>query len=147
VLRVVLLTLLLLPLPAAAAEIYRCINDDGVVSYTDNSDDCPEAEATGIDSARTDRAALAAQEQAAAERREERAATRLIARHAAEDEATDDAIRQENCQTQRDWLQQLMNTSRMFTTDADTGERTMLNTEQRNAKLQDARDRVADACG
>lgn len=145
-LRLALLLALLLPAQLAAAEIYRCVNDDGAVSYTDNLDACPQAESTGIDSDPTDPSAVAAQRQQLVQRREALTESRSEARSQAAAEDADSDQRKQNCQTQRDWLQQMMNTPRMFTTDEATGQRTMLDDSQREAKLQDARDRVAAAC-
>jgi Domain of unknown function (DUF4124) len=147
VFRVLLLALLLLPLSALADGVYRCVGEDGSILYTDNADDCPEAEDTGIESDRTDAAAIATQRQQLVEQRESLSEARQEARSQAAAEASDETQRRENCQTQRDWLQQLQNTPRMYTTDPESGERTMLDTEQRDAKLQDARDRIAAACG
>jgi hypothetical protein len=144
---VALLLATTLTTPVGAAEVFRCVDEDGVVSYTDNADECPGAEETDIDSQRTDAARVAAQREARNEARNARREARSESQSQAAAEAADEEQRRANCQTQRDWLRQLQNTARMYVTDEATGERTMLDTEQREAKLQDARDRVAAACG
>lgn len=143
-----LLAAALLPV-AAAAQIYKWVDEDGVVHYTDQPAQ-PTAERVAIQTNRTDNAAAQARLKSAVQSRDEQTESYLRGRdekRAAEAQAeADNKQRAADCEKARNKLNELVRAQRLYRVDED-GERQYLSEEEAVSAREQAGKEISDYCG
>ena len=140
-----LLVLLLATVSGAlAAKVYREVDANGNVIYSDRPRDA-SAEAIDVGASKADEEAIAARREALNEAREAREARRAEAANEAERARDVAAQRAANCEKARAYQQRVETAHRLYDED-ENGERTYYSAEQHDAALAKARDQVSEWC-
>lgn len=139
-----LMVALVLGSGAFAAEVYREIDENGNVIYSDRPRDA-SAEAIDVGASKADEEAVAARQEALVEAREARAAARAEAASEAEQARDVAAQRAENCEKARAYQQRVETARRLYDED-ENGERTYYSAAEQDAALAKARDQVREWC-
>lgn len=142
-----LLATALVPL-AAAAQIYKWVDEDGVVHYTDQPVQ-PSAERVAIRSNRTDIAAAQARLQSAVETRDKQTQDYLQSRDekraAAAQAEADSKQRAADCDKARNKLNELIRAQRLYRVD-ENGDRQYLSDEEAVSAREAAGKEISEYC-
>jgi hypothetical protein len=139
------LALLMVAAPTAGADLFRTIDENGNVVFTDRPVAQGTAELLDVKSARTDNLRVAERRQAKLEGRQNELRSEEEAAEQAEKQQANQARSDENCRRAREALASLISAQRLFVTN-DNGERAYLDDEQRNARIARGEADVAEWC-
>ena len=141
-----LLPLMLLALSASAgADLFRTVDENGAVVFTDRPPTDAPAERLNVKSAPTDNLRVAAQRQAAAEQRQDALRGQEEAAKQAEKQQANQERVDENCRRAREALASLVSAQLLFVTN-DNGERAYLDDKQRAERIARGEADVAEWC-
>lgn len=139
-----LMAALVLASSAYAAEVYREVDENGNVIYSDRPRDA-SAEAIDVGASKADEQAVTAHREALVQAREARETARATAASEAERARDVAAQRAENCEKARAYQQRVETARRLYDED-ENGERRYYSAEQHDAALAKARDQVREWC-
>lgn len=143
--RVAAALLLMLPFAVNAAEVFKCVTENGVVRYSDAPCADGRTERLDIESAPTDSSIA---EERARERKEKIEAfdkADAESAKAAADAAKKKEEREAQCKSARERLDSMMMERRMYT--EKDGQREYLSSEDIVRRREEQRDKVAELCG
>lgn len=139
-----ILLLLMLSGLAAGGEVYKEVDAQGNVTYSDRPRDAA-ARRLDIGNNKTDPTAIAARKAALESKREERRQAQAKAAAAAESRRDLAAQRQANCKKARAYQQRVQTAHRLYDVD-ENGDRSYYSAEQHDAALAKARDQIREWC-
>lgn len=140
-----LIVLVLLVPPCVDAQVYRWVDEEGRVHYSDQRPPGREVDDIPIQTRRTDPAEVQREGEARRERLDGASERRATASESAAREAEHRASRERGCTAARARLENLQNARRLWREDGQGG-RQHLDEGARERELQDARAMVAEWC-